>query len=70
MVRKVKWLAGAAYALAIVAALAFGTHQALAVRSAQDPCVCATPGSDWECNDCCDPEWGLCLNTHYCLCAR
>jgi len=70
MARKAKWLAGALYAAAIVAALAFGVQQAIAARNAGDPCVCLNPGSHNECDDCCDPEWGLCLSTHYCLCAR
>jgi len=70
MARKVKWLAGMLYALAIVAALAFGAQQALAAGNAQDPCVCAHPGSTGECGECCPPDGGLCLSIHYCLCAR
>jgi hypothetical protein len=63
---KVKWLARALYAGAILSALAFGTHQ-LVAKGAQDPCDCPTVGSWDECDDCCNGT-GFCTSANRCLC--
>jgi hypothetical protein len=64
---RIKWLAGALYALGIATALSFGAHQALAANRLNDPCVCPTPFSMNECDECCgDP--GFCSSVNSCIC--
>ncbi|HEX9632042.1 MAG TPA: hypothetical protein VGA02_06215 [Gemmatimonadales bacterium] len=68
MARRFKWLARALYGLGIVAALAFGTRQAVAGARAGDPCVCQIIGQTTdECDACCGGP-GFCTLAHYCLC--
>jgi hypothetical protein len=70
MFRTAKWLTRAVLAAGIVGALAFGAQQAFAARHAMDPCICATPGSTTQCDECCGPpDGGTCTAGHTCICA-
>jgi hypothetical protein len=69
MTRRLKWLGRMLYAAAIVGALAFGAHQALATMHAQDPCECTVPGQvTSQCSVCCAGSDGWCSYYLYCIC--